>query len=475
MGPMSEGNPDLQGPHSWLPDFSKAREPIQGYNEVYLEQLSNINPGTDDITLFTDAGDLGLLPNEEAELTLDFCRRIRTLESFEKLAHGRLISVVHDSDSNRRSRQTDYPLTPAKLLGVLSVPRLKPKTRVSDSKDLHEVAETNRRKKRRKRRTKKKNETQSAIEELDEVNLESQTGEPPEAKRRLIIIVNLDESVLWALIKTVSPNEAAALRSFVSGHLALKASLETTISGVLELRSEQAKREWERTIKRVLMRCDSKRNWYDERLEGSVDPAVGHDHETDDCTDKKSYSLWIHRVRRLLERLRRSLVKCIYAWDAFTEGDIRYFFASGKESRMTQTQSIQMVAIKKNFKQMVDSLQSLDMFRDELKDRMNELGSRLEYDNHERARAQIATAMDMKILTWVTFHSLPFTLVAGFMSARPDVLPFPDTLATPLITFCVIEAVIWFTLDRFFEGRHAMRYKDDVELASGASMNGQCG
>ncbi|KAK7990650.1 hypothetical protein PG990_014930 [Apiospora arundinis] len=531
MPPVFERKPDLLGLHSWCAEFNGVREPIQGYDELYLTLLSEINPHTDDITLFTGADD----PDWLTKLSQRFNLRPPI---FTPMDHGE-------------------PAGP---------------------------------KKRKKKRKKKRDGSRHANVELEGASRRPCISGLPEAKRRLVIVVNLDEPVLWALIKTASSIQAAAIRSFISNHLALKASLETSITptisrtfemkfvlpfyavrdylnggpyhdldrlrnmeridflqytswsdtrpllseyiyqagtsclvtgqdhhiwtahaifdgcheyedggvledyedhknqhglecdmvdpitgkiiawpsitprefflGVLELRSEQAKREWQRTIKRILTRCDIGRKWHDERLECSIEAPAGHDHEVDDSTEKKAYSDWIHRVITLLERLRRSLVECISVWDAFAEGDIHYFIPSGNDPHMMVTQSIQLVAIKRNFKQMATLLQSMDMISDELKSRMNELGHRLEYENNERARAQIAAAMDMKILTWLTFHSLPFTLVAAFMSARPEVLPFPGTIATPLITFFVIEAVIWFTLDRFFEGRYVAKVKN---------------
>lgn len=88
---------------------------------------------------------------------------------------------------------------------------------------------------------------------------------------------------------------------------------------------------------------------------------------------------------------------------------------------------------------------------------------------------QSETAMDVKILTWVTFvgllpyavapsanrsqHSLPFTLVAAFMSARAEILPWPETLATPIVSFIIIEAAIWIMVDVFSKGRYMAKIK----------------
>ncbi|KAK8848701.1 hypothetical protein PGQ11_015181 [Apiospora arundinis] len=602
MPSLSEGKPDLLELHTWCPEFDQVREPIQGYNEAYLKTLTTINPNTDDITLFVNADDPGLLPTEEAKTILNFSRTVRKSEHFREKEHTRLVAVVHDCDSAAgRSRDTDYPLRADTLLEVLSVPRLKSRPRVSGLEDPTDAAA---------------HEALLAKGEQEGASYEYPSDELPEAKRRLVLIVNLDESVLWALIKTVSQNQAAALSSFISNHLNFKASVDafippsipTTrtfqmkfhlpyyalgdsskrgplhdftqlknmrsidfirgtsypekkppseyihqveisclvtgqdshiwtghtildgchkyldadflqdyrdinedlgrycdmhdpISGdiiahrfikprefflqALELRTRQVSTEWQTTLGHILKLGQSKRDSYDESLEHSLKAGARHEDEAKDRFSKKAYSRWIQRTRKLMERMRRSLKHCTSAWEAFPGGDLRYFIAPGNEWDMTPTHNYLIIAIKKNFDKMNDMLQDLDTFDGELKNAMDELGRHLEYENNEAANIQIDTAKDVKVLTWVTFLSLPFTLVAAFMSARSEILPLPETIATPFISLIIIEAVVWFVLYWSANGpyvmkvksasntvyywfRHAVRYKEGVEPAAEA-------
>ncbi|KAK8015878.1 hypothetical protein PG991_008766 [Apiospora marii] len=568
MSLKSQGKPDLQDLHAWCPEFDQVKEPILNYSQAYLERLSDVRPGTDDIAFFTHADDPGLLPNEEAGILLDFCRTIRTAEDFHTSAPKRLAAILHDSNSAGKSRETHYPLTAARLLEKLSVPRFKSSRRIPGSTDEADATE---------------HETPLAEESLKGTTSELTTIELPEAKRRLVLVVNLDQAVAWALMKTASHNQAAALRSFIADHVSFKASLETTVItqtqltfelrfhlpfyarrdsskggpfhdlkklknpqyvdtilstpvsdtssplteyiyqaeasclvtgqdhhiwtahtfidgcheygdggvledyesqkevwgrvcdmfdpvsgkliaspsvtprefflGLLEVRSELAKNEWHNT-----------RSSYDDCLKRSLAAGAGQDDGVKVGFTKKDYSCWIHSARRVLEMLRRSLIDCISVWETFTSGDIHYFFAPGDDWDMSRTHNHQMAAIRRNFNKMATLLQKLDTVRDELHNTMNELGHHLDYENNESAITQIATAKDVKILTWVTFYSLPFTLVSAFMSARPEVLPLPETIATPFVGFFIIEAVIWI-LYWFANGRYATKVKNAVFIS----------
>lgn len=119
MSEETDNEPDL---HEWRREFDGSKAPLQGENEIYLDTFTKINPDTDDITLFTDAGDPSKMPNEEADNIVGFCRYVKTSEAFERTAHERLVAIVHDFDSAGKSRAPRSPLTVRQLRDVLSVP-----------------------------------------------------------------------------------------------------------------------------------------------------------------------------------------------------------------------------------------------------------------------------------------------------------------------------------------------------------------
>ncbi|KAK7960567.1 hypothetical protein PG988_011781 [Apiospora saccharicola] len=221
---------------------------------------------------------------------------------------------------------------------------------------------------------------------------------------------------------------------------------------ILEVLSNQAKKEWCNTITNIVNIFDATRACY---LKGL------YSHGEEGRTRRQAYALWIGSVIKLLATLRRSLVECTNAWESFSAPgeDIGYFHNPGKHWDMKRRDRIRLNIIRKNFKQMSSMLGKLDMVNDELMHTTNELGRHLALENNQMAILQSETAMDVKILTWVTFHSLPFTLVAAFMSARAEILPWPETLATPIVSFLVIEAAIWIMVDVFSKGRYMAKIK----------------
>ncbi|KAK7937672.1 uncharacterized protein PG986_014540 [Apiospora aurea] len=560
MPPMSAGKHDLLDLYEWCAEFNEAREPIQGYNQAYIRPLTDYKGDTDDITLFTDADeDLGQMPNLEANTILDFCRNVRTLDAFNKSPSKKLVAVVHESDSTGRTRGSNRPLTATQLHETLLIP--------------HGTMHGG-------------NGTESPSNNNSTENI-------PNAERRLVFVVNLDESAVWALATTASPIEVRAIRSFISDHIEWKASLNVNIPiklprtfemsfhlpfyvirdsskggpfhdisklrhspsidfmretfqadtgpslseylyqveasclvtgqdshiwsaytiidscseyedggvledyqsqkdemgslhdmldpvtgkplawpsmtprelflGVLHVRSEQAGREWCNTVSRILARYHSVKNSFDKNLALSWAATEGYDHRKDVRDREKAYFLWAISVTKLLEMLKDCLDECTCAWDMFTAGDLRYFFAPGKDYDMTPTQNHRMVAITKSFNQMAMLSRKLHTVNVGLKNTMNELGHHLAYENNESAILQMATAKDVKILTWVTFHSLPFMLVAGFMSTREEILPLPETPATLIVSLVVIEAVLWIMLDRFANGKYIAIVRGTVD------------
>ncbi|KAK7918480.1 hypothetical protein PG985_010354 [Apiospora marii] len=505
MPPMSAGKADLLDLYYWCTEFDEVREPIQGYNQPYIRTLADINPVTDDISLFTDADDPDQMPNTEAETILSFCRNVRSSDAFYKNPPEKLVAVLHESDSAGRSRETDYPMVATQLYEALLVPRLGSKT-LSSTDDAISPQDG----------------TLPDKRSPEEPASNSPARDTPNAERRLVFVANLDEWVVWALAATASHIEARAIRSFISDHLVWKADLNVNIPNSLPRTFEMAFH-----LPFYALRDNSKggpfhnlshlRNcqnidfmqWTDQsnagpslseylyQVEASclvtgqdshiwsayifidscneyVDGGVLEDYEAqkkelgsvydmlDPVTGKPLAWPSITPRELYLRVLQSCLDECTSAWDTFTAGDLRYFVASGKDCNMTPIQSHQMVAITKSFNQMAMLSRKLNTVNVGLKNTMIELNHHLAYENNESAILQMATAKDVKILTWVTFHSLPFMLVAGFMSTRAEILPLPETPATLVVSLVTIEAVIWIMLDRFANGKYTAMVKNAV-------------
>ena len=122
MSLTSEGKMDLPSLYEWCPEFDQARTPLVGDDENYIKILSEINPNTDDITLFTDEEDPDQMPNEEAETILSFCQSVRTSAAFHETAKARRVALIHEWDSMKRSREPYTPLTVTQLYQALSKP-----------------------------------------------------------------------------------------------------------------------------------------------------------------------------------------------------------------------------------------------------------------------------------------------------------------------------------------------------------------
>ncbi|KAK8091827.1 hypothetical protein PG997_002188 [Apiospora hydei] len=507
--------------HEWCPEFDQVKDHFQGDNQIFIETLaSNIDSQTDSITLFTNADDPDQMPNEETETILGFCRTVRSSHAFHETAHEKLVAIVLECDSTGRSRKSCSPMKVAELYETLSAPRFQSTHRIPAEANSQNTPER----------------TTTLDEGGREVSSEAIRSEIPDAERRLVFIVNLDEWVVWALASTASPMQAISIRSFISNHIAFKADLDVNIPSdgprtfalsfhlpfyvlrdtskgarfhdprglrnsqdvgfmrdslqpevgtapemgtappceyiyevgvsclvtgqntrfwtaymflddydegeegeileeyeaqrevldescvtldpftgrpiawplvkpreyflnVLEVRSRQAGREWRYTVSHLLSYFGGTRDSYVQSI---------YDYGEEGRSIRKAYFVWINSVIKLLAKLRRSLGECTSAWTSFTSpaGDLCYFHAPKKQWDTAKTHKLQLVNIMKNFKQMSELLRELETVDGELKSTMNELGHHLSYENNESAILQIATAKDVKILTWVTFVTL---------------------------------------------------------------------
>ncbi|KAK6822474.1 hypothetical protein PG987_014019 [Apiospora arundinis] len=154
--------------HEWCPEFELDKNHFQGDNQIYVKTFSpNFNSQTDVMVVFTNADDPDQMPNEETETVLRFCRK--------RFKSYRQVPEAGDApDSTERALLLDK----TGLRGNIS---------------------------------------------------EDMTADAPEAERRLVFIVNLDEWIVWSLAATVSPIQATAVRSFISNHIAFKATLDVYI------------------------------------------------------------------------------------------------------------------------------------------------------------------------------------------------------------------------------------------------------
>ncbi|KAK8022466.1 hypothetical protein PG993_013233 [Apiospora rasikravindrae] len=532
------------GRHEWCPEFDQVRDLLRGYCQPFMETLSRINAKTDDITLFTDAGDPNQMPNEAADTILGFCRFVTSAGAFKRKAGNRLLAVIHDSDSTGRCREPRPPLAVTKLHEALLKPRFKLESHISSSSGKIDATEP----------LCSKNKHGKDI-------TKASTNEISDANRRLVFVVNPDECAVWALAVTVSHMEALAMRTFISNYIAFKASFDVIIptegaltfamsfhlpyyalrdaskgaqfhdsrelrsvenigflrqspqtdigssslckhmyqaklsclvtgqdlriwtaymffdnyndyegddiheeynpdkealnkarltldpfSGkplawpqitpreyflrALEVLSTQADKEWSSTVSHIVSDFDATRIIYAGRL---------YDHGEEGRALRQDYSKWTNSVITLLAKLKRSLDQCVNAWESFaTDGGLCYF------RHMTRIDRRRVDIIITNFKHMSSLLRELEVVNSELMNITTQLGYLLSHESNEMANLQSETAKDVKVLTWVTFHSIPFTLAAAFLSTRAEILPLPETPATVVIfqraVLCNVEA-----------------------------------
>ncbi|KAK7990652.1 hypothetical protein PG990_014932 [Apiospora arundinis] len=558
----------------WCPEFDQARELLKGYRQVYIKTISDINPKTDDITLFTNRDDPNQTPNKPAETISGFCRFVRSEKAFKLKATDRLVAIVHDCDSAGNFREPRSPVTATKLHEALLRPRFKPDRRAYGAAGRSCATEP--------LHSEKKQE--KAIPDTS-------TNKITEAERRLVFIVNPDECVVWALATTVSPIQVKAMRTFISNHITFKASFDVSITdrpltyalsfhlpyyalrdtpksarfrdfrglrnaddveflrtpsqtdadssplckrihqaklsclvtgqdlhtwdaymfldnyneyedgdidieedldpekealdrarvtldpfsgmplawpnitpreyflNVLEGFSTQANNEWANTVSQIMSDFDATRDMYIESLYDQGDEGRNRRHE---------YSRWTNSVIHLLAKLKRSLDQCVNAWACFAAPDGGFC----NFRNMTERNQRQAIVIMKNFKNMSGLLRELEVVECELMNTTTELGHLLSHESNEMANLQSAAAKDVKILTWVTFHSLPFTLGAAFMSTRAGFLPVPETPAALVVCLLAIQAVIWAVLDRVFKGRYVAMVKQFVKAMYTAARHG---
>ncbi|KAI0127838.1 hypothetical protein BJ170DRAFT_389979 [Xylariales sp. AK1849] len=216
---------------------------------------------------------------------------------------------------------------------------------------------------------------------------------------------------------------------------------------VFEVRSRKVMNEWHRLVTKVhqdIKRSRESCGYPSQEMSDTLSTV-----ETDgERSKRKAFLAWSNKVVELLTKLIRGLDENVLAWKDFSAGSVRCFYSPGSSLNVLEPDERQLLAIQGHFTEMARLLRRLQDASGELQDITKDLKLRLANENNEFAIIQQATAQDVKLLTSITFHFVPFALVAAFLSTRQGFFPIPETLSSLIISLLILELLVWILLDK---------------------------
>ncbi|ORY67223.1 uncharacterized protein BCR38DRAFT_509939 [Pseudomassariella vexata] len=224
---------------------------------------------------------------------------------------------------------------------------------------------------------------------------------------------------------------------------------------ILRVRVRQVKKEWRYVVTRMEEDIKVGKRFYSpcSQLDGQVRP-IRFDAK-DARSTRKKFLHWTDKVIELLRKLIEKLDETVEAREKFNAGSIGYFYAPGASTNISKTDHKTLICINEDFAELAGLLRKLELLKDKIcEDIPRDISLQFAHENNESAIFQQATARDVKVLTWVTFHSIPFALVAALLSTRAGFLPLPENPWSLIISLLIMEIIVWVTL---------MLYRLDME------------
>ncbi|KAI1459768.1 hypothetical protein F4805DRAFT_455565 [Annulohypoxylon moriforme] len=154
---------------------------------------------------------------------------------------------------------------------------------------------------------------------------------------------------------------------------------------------------------------------------------------------------WMRRIVELLRKFINTLNQYSDKWKAFSDTGQNYFtstddadYSEGLRKNLiaVHTQIIELEGFRSSFKHTLDYCE--DMSRN--------FNLRIALEGNESALFQQKTARDVKVLTWITFLSLPFALAASLLSTQEGYIPISPSPGALLASIAVLETAIWLVL-----------------------------
>ncbi|KAI1086725.1 hypothetical protein F5B19DRAFT_478114 [Rostrohypoxylon terebratum] len=179
--------------------------------------------------------------------------------------------------------------------------------------------------------------------------------------------------------------------------------------------------------------------------------SFGNDHRKIPDMDKHRSKLreehqeWMRRSVELLRRFIYTLDQYSDKWKAFSDTGQNYFISTENPSyseglrkslRDVHQHISELEGLRGNFKHTLERCEDMSHF----------FNLRIAVEGGESAFSQQKTARDVKVLTWITFLSLPFALAASLLSTQEGYIPINPSPGALVASIVILEGAVWLIL-----------------------------
>ncbi|KAI6083508.1 hypothetical protein F4821DRAFT_262891 [Hypoxylon rubiginosum] len=213
---------------------------------------------------------------------------------------------------------------------------------------------------------------------------------------------------------------------------------------IFEIRMRRIKKEWKQLYGAIDEAIRTYKSEYWTRTGHGVSSRLNTDRQR--TQSREDLQEWIRRSTELLRKFITSLDQLIREWNGFRNTGINYFTSTVSPDHLTKLLNtitaidqhvIDLGRLLPKFNHTMDCL-SEDMLRD-----VNLL---IAHESNESALFQQKTARDVKILTRITFLTLPFALAASLLSTQEGFIPITPSPWAFVASIAILETLVWLIL-----------------------------
>ncbi|RYP15963.1 hypothetical protein DL765_005403 [Monosporascus sp. GIB2] len=244
-----------------------------------------------------------------------------------------------------------------------------------------------------------------------------------------------------------------------TSHAALREPREYFLQ-VLAVRLSKIKHEWEHLVLHIEEAIDTYMREYWARFaqtessssrENPGDSAKGNTTRT---TLRLEFHEWMKMTTALLRELTTTIQEYSRELDLFFSKGVYYFRGFTHSTNVSGPAIVSLTTIDRVRDELGRLSVKLQNFKDNLSnDISREVTLRLAHENNESTLSQQAAGRDLRVLTWITFLSLPIALAAALLSTSQGYIPITPSPRNLLISILIMEGLIWLTLDALWELR----------------------
>ncbi|KAI1385572.1 uncharacterized protein F4822DRAFT_445508 [Hypoxylon trugodes] len=214
---------------------------------------------------------------------------------------------------------------------------------------------------------------------------------------------------------------------------------------VLEIRMRKVKKEWQQLFEAIDEAIKTYRNDYwtktslTEALRRANDQKARADADRQRSQLREELQEWMRRSVEFLRKLIGPLKQYTEEWEEFRKTGMNYFTSAADPERSDRLVK-SLGAVDLEFKDLGRLLPKLNHIMDCLcEDMSRDVNLRIAHENNESALLQQRTAMDLKVLTWITFLVLPLTLASSLLSTQEGYIPIKPSPWALLAWVAILE------------------------------------